>query len=296
MNSKKKIQLPDYRRFPDEELAYRYAHRGEAAALYHIYDRYAHLVYGIALNQTDSVSRAKEVTHHLFLSLMDVLSHAQIISFKSWLLDYTTAFIEGKTAGLAVDELAGNMLYDNHTKRNSFEDAVHTSTCLTRKQLEHFLSRLLPAEEQAMLQMHIASCSICSKVVKGVNSHTAASQLAIEDLSHVYLKDHYNLLHPTIHLNSLAVAASAPAVKYGRSRGKQKPAFIRPSIILAAIMLGFALLWYIQFGHKTALSHGDILNGQTTAEPAVNSNRQSNSAAISPQAPATIERLRSKAK
>ena len=251
MNPKKKLAT-DYRRLTDEDLVYQYAHRQQPQALYHLYDRYAHLVYGIALQQTDSVSRAKEITHQLFLNLIEALPTAQIISFKSWLLDYTVAFTDGKTAALPVDELAENLLYDNHTKWNSFEDARATSSCITKKQLIHLLAAVLPAEEAATVQMHIASCPVCSQVAKGVHKHAAATQLALYELSPTYLKDHYNLLHPTIHLNALAVSSPAPTVKRGRSRGKQQPAFIRPSVIVATIMLGFALLWYIQFGKKEA--------------------------------------------
>jgi DNA-directed RNA polymerase specialized sigma24 family protein len=252
VNPKKSIKSIDYKRLPDEELAYKFVHRQDAQGLYQLYERYAHLVFGISVQKMASVSRAKEVTHQLFLSFFDVLPHAQIVNFKAWLFDYTTAFIEGTVSSASHNDLlAPDALYDNTSKRNSFEDARASSACITKKQLSAMLAHSLSSEEEAMLQMHTATCPVCSVVLKGAHAHAAATGLVLAELSPVYLKDHHNLLYPRIHMNALAIASPSAAPLRRRAGKLRKPAGLRPTAIVMAIMLGFGLLWYFEFG-KTA--------------------------------------------
>lgn len=85
MKSKSAAPHSDYRKLSDEELVHRFAHRREQAAMTALFERYGHLVYGIALNLLKSPDAAKDAMQQVFIQLLDDLPRFQIAHFKSWL-------------------------------------------------------------------------------------------------------------------------------------------------------------------------------------------------------------------
>jgi RNA polymerase sigma factor (sigma-70 family) len=86
-----KITVPispsEYRRLSDEELVRRYAELSEPEPLYHLFDRYGHIVYGICLQYGDA-SGAQRKTEEIFTQLSEVLLNGHINHFKPWLYNY----------------------------------------------------------------------------------------------------------------------------------------------------------------------------------------------------------------
>ena len=85
MKSKAAAPPSDYRKLSDEELVHRYAHRREQAAMTALFERYGHLVYGVALNLLKDAEAAKDAMQQVFIQLLDDLPRFQIVHFKSWL-------------------------------------------------------------------------------------------------------------------------------------------------------------------------------------------------------------------
>ncbi|XZF13881.1 RNA polymerase sigma factor [Chitinophagaceae bacterium MMS25-I14] len=82
-----KPQLPisDYRKLSDEELVYRYVHRGEQVAISHLYERYGHLVLGVCYKYLQHTEAAKDATQQIFIKLLDDLKKYTVERFKPWL-------------------------------------------------------------------------------------------------------------------------------------------------------------------------------------------------------------------
>lgn len=263
---KTKQQPTDYRRFSDEELVYRYVHRQEVAAVYQLFDRYGHLVLGIALKHTAAATAARDKTQHLFTSLLTNLSGFSKGLFKDWLLEYTRASLTGKPFSTTnTDPLADLFQQETHFAA-SFEEARATSACIGRRQLQQYLERTLTDEETSAMQQHIAQCACCTEAMRGVAQHEAATLMSLENWNHAFLKDQYALLHPQLHQNSMALHAAQPGIQAKKAAGKLKSrnSKLRGAFFATAITAGFALLWYWQYGQT---SH-DVL-APTPEEPSV---------------------------
>ena len=85
MKPKSAVPPSDYRKLSDEELVHRFAHRREQAAMTALFERYGHLVYGVALNLLKDTEAAKDAMQQVFIQLIDDLPRFQIAHFKSWL-------------------------------------------------------------------------------------------------------------------------------------------------------------------------------------------------------------------
>lgn len=75
----------DYRKLSDEELVQRYAERNEHMAFSALYERYAHLVYGVGMKYLKDTEAAKDATQQIFMKLLEDLGRHDITYFKSWL-------------------------------------------------------------------------------------------------------------------------------------------------------------------------------------------------------------------
>lgn len=88
------IQIPasDYKRLTDEELLYRYVHRHENIAIDYLFDRYAHLVFGICMKHFSDATLATEATNDIFISLLDDLRKYHVERFKPWFFQYVKKY------------------------------------------------------------------------------------------------------------------------------------------------------------------------------------------------------------
>jgi len=91
---KPKLLIPpaDYKKLTDEELIHRYVHRHEIVAINYLFDRYAHLVFGICMKHLGDIALAKSATKELFIKLADDLKGYTIDQFKPWLFQYVIAY------------------------------------------------------------------------------------------------------------------------------------------------------------------------------------------------------------
>ena len=123
-----------------------------------------------------------------------------------------------------------------------------SSACLSKRQLKDYVTGTMSREESYALEHHVNTCFFCSEALDGMLEHTEAL-VTVDELSTGFLKDHFSLTNPQIHLNSLAPAAAAPAVqKRTRNKSKTQPLLLKPTSIAAAIILGFGVMWYLEFG------------------------------------------------
>jgi RNA polymerase sigma factor (sigma-70 family) len=73
----------------EAELLLRYRASGDLQALGDLYERYLHLVYGVAMKYLKDPDQAKDVTMQLFEKLVTALREHEVRDFASWL--HTTA-------------------------------------------------------------------------------------------------------------------------------------------------------------------------------------------------------------
>lgn len=74
-----------YQNFTDEELVSKIQQDNDIYCLGILYERYGHLVYGLALKYLTNKNDAEDVTSHLFESLVKKIQTNAIQQFKSWL-------------------------------------------------------------------------------------------------------------------------------------------------------------------------------------------------------------------
>ena len=74
-----------YQSYSDEMLALTYKNEQEKMCLNMLYERYAHLVMGVALKYLKDGPMAEDLTSHVFEKLIEMLKKHDIANFKSWL-------------------------------------------------------------------------------------------------------------------------------------------------------------------------------------------------------------------
>lgn len=75
----------DYRKLDDAELVQRYAERNEHMAYTALFERYAHLVYGVCLKYLRDTEASKDATQQIFIKLLDDLKRFDLANFRAWL-------------------------------------------------------------------------------------------------------------------------------------------------------------------------------------------------------------------
>jgi len=89
VTTKLQVQVSDYKKFPDDELVYRYVNLHDNTAINYIYERYGHLVFGVCLKYLKNADAAKDTTQQIFIKMLDDLNRFHINNFKPWLLKVT---------------------------------------------------------------------------------------------------------------------------------------------------------------------------------------------------------------
>lgn len=122
------------------------------------------------------------------------------------------------------------------------------SACLTPKQMRHYVLGEMANEESYAVELHLNSCPFCSEAVEGLFEQVEGGAAAmVTELNTDFLKDHFSLHNPQVHLNSMAPAQPvAQALPARRRRKLRAQPLWRPSGIAAALLLGFGLLWYLE--------------------------------------------------
>ncbi len=85
-SSKKRQQLTD------EELITRYRNTGESAYVGELFERYAHLIYGVCKRYLKDEEESRDASMEVFEYLLKELLKYEVRSFKSWLARSTSNF------------------------------------------------------------------------------------------------------------------------------------------------------------------------------------------------------------
>jgi FimV-like protein len=159
-----------------------------------------------------------------------------------------------------------------------------SSACLSKRQLKDYVTGIMSHEESYALEHHVNTCFFCSEALDGMLEHSEAL-VTVDQLNTGFLKDHFSLTNPQIHLNSLApAAAAAPVQKRVRTRSKTQPLLLKPTSIAAAIILGFGVMWYLEFG-RDQIKPRQIASG--TVATTSDGKMASNEAEVADAAPVT---------
>jgi RNA polymerase sigma factor (sigma-70 family) len=87
--ARKKNEHPDLSLLKDEELVVLYKENGDNELVGELYNRYAHLLFGLCMKYLKDDSRSKDALMHVFEKLFDYLKTYQIGNFKSWVYSVT---------------------------------------------------------------------------------------------------------------------------------------------------------------------------------------------------------------
>ncbi len=123
---------------------------------------------------------------------------------------------------------------------------LDTSSCITKRQLKDYAAGTMSTEECHAMEHHVNGCAFCSDALDGALLHTPGETVAIAALNGSFIKAHFGLQSPHIHLNSMAPTIGP------KSKHKMDPFWLKTSI--AAVILVGAVLLYLQTG-KGILSH-----------------------------------------
>jgi hypothetical protein len=118
-----------------------------------------------------------------------------------------------------------------------------SSACLTRRQVQDYVNKTMSREECFAAEHHINSCSFCSAALDGLTSDT------LKNMDNAFLKEHLSLIRPQVHLSSIAPTASGNLIQR-RPKKNAKAPLVKTSSITAALLLGFGVLWYLQYGSR----------------------------------------------
>lgn len=157
------------------------------------------------------------------------------------------------------------------------------SACLTPKQMKHYVHGDMTNEESHAVEMHLNSCPFCNEAIEGLFEQLEGNAAEmVTELNTDFLKEHFHIHNPQVHLNSMAPAQ--PVVQaHRRKRPKVQPLW-RPSSIAAILLLGLGMFWYLEFGQK--MVRQKKLAQQITA-PATNQPTNNNTEATEQPATAT---------
>jgi len=123
---------------------------------------------------------------------------------------------------------------------------LDTSSCITKRQLKDYAAGIMSVEECHAMEHHINGCPFCNDALDGMLLQSPDETLAIATgLNGNFIKAHFSLQSPQIHLNSMA-----PAMSH-KGKHKMKPFWLKTSI--AAVLIVGAVLLYLQAGKGVSL-------------------------------------------
>ena len=153
----------------------------------------------------------------------------------------------------------------NGYRRHIFEE----SACLNKRQLREYSAGKMVPEECYALEHHLNGCAFCREAVEGLTAHKAVGPSALNSLSHSFIHEHFSLIHPQVHLNSIAPAVQAQTATRSRRRAKTPPVF-KASNLAAAILLIVGVMWYLDFSKDETQVESTRISQPAKPEPPMN--------------------------
>lgn len=107
------------------------------------------------------------------------------------------------------------------------------------------------AEESYAIELHLNSCPFCNEAIEGLFEQQEGSAAeAVVELNANFLKDHFSLHNPQVHLNSMAPAQPIAQVQPRQRKRLRSMPFWRPSGIAAMLLLALVIIWYYRSGES----------------------------------------------
>lgn len=165
----------------------------------------------------------------------------------------------------------------------SKEQLIHifdNSTCLTKRQLKDYVGGTMTNEEAHAAEVHLNTCPMCSDAVEGLFEKQEGSLAAMTELNTDFLKDHFGLHNPQIHLNSIAAAHTHSGYYHAthKKKAKVQPLW-RTAAIAATLLLMVGAFWYYRFTLQP-ISSPTIANDVIQPAPENNTPSSGNEMAI----------------
>jgi len=164
-----------------------------------------------------------------------------------------------------------------------------SSACLTKRQLKDYASGVMSQEEQYAVEHHVTTCFFCSEALDGMMQQKGEALVTVDELNTNFLKDHFSLTNPQIHLNSLAPSVQAQPIQRVAKKRTGIP-LLKPSSIAAALILGFGVLWYLEHDKNDIRPTGRIAQVSPASSGATASPDASKSAMAAPDETGTATR------
>lgn len=242
----------DYRKYGDEELVYRYVQKQDVQAIYQLFGRYGHLVFGVALLTKANVDQAQSFTQQLFANIFTAHLGYQKQSFPDWLFAYTKNETGQAPPPEPEDPLA-DLFPARPLSAASFDEAQAASACMSLRQFQQYLNRNLAEEEATALQRHVTSCSLCTEALRGASQHRQEALAVLEHWNHKFLKDQNAVARAQLPYNKHSTPQSAPPTAVqrllgGRSRAGLRK--VRSAVIASLVVAGLGGAWLWRFGQE----------------------------------------------
>ena len=129
----------------------------------------------------------------------------------------------------------------------SKEQLIHifdNSTCLTRRQLKDYVTGAMTNEEAHAAEVHLNACPMCSDAVEGLFEQQEGGLAAMAEPDGGFLKDHFGLHNPQIHLNSITATQSHYHHQVKRKKKSNVQPLWRTAAIAAILLLMVGSFWY----------------------------------------------------
>ncbi|MEI8280575.1 MAG: hypothetical protein WCG87_12505 [Bacteroidota bacterium] len=120
------------------------------------------------------------------------------------------------------------------------------SSCLTRRQMRQYVSGAMSAEERHASEVHMNSCAFCSEALDGMLAHRKEAVGLMVDMSPAFIKEHFELTKPQVHVNSLAVSANMSAAQ-AKKHARRVQFNWRMVFLIGGVLSAFAVMWYVEF-------------------------------------------------
>ena len=125
------------------------------------------------------------------------------------------------------------------------------STCLTKKQMRDYVGGKMTNEEAHAVEVHLNSCPLCSDAVEGLFEQQEGGLAIMHELNTDFLKDHFGLSNPQVHLNSMAATQSVRKhVPREKKPAKTTVLSWRSTSLAAGLLLLAGLIWFYRVDHR----------------------------------------------
>lgn len=136
------------------------------------------------------------------------------------------------------------------------------SACLIPRQMKRYVRGSMTNEESYAVELHLNSCPFCNEAVEGLFEQREGNATeVVTHLTNDFLKDHFSLHQPKVHLNSMAPAQPQPIAPHVQPRRRKRfrgESIWRPSGLAAALLIGIVVIWFAK--QRQTLKTGQAAN------------------------------------